>query len=120
MYTQLLDAAFGQFQPAEAGEGTTERGALDEVLRCRGELHDGHADADPDMVPVVLALQISYDVALLELARVVGIDTDPSRFEQPQQERERLESAFRALGLSLEVAIDDEQPVSGCSSSREM
>ena len=38
---------------------------------------------DLDAVPAVLALQIGYDVALLELAEVLGIETDPSRFERP-------------------------------------
>ena len=111
MYTQLLDAAFGQHQPAF--EGTGEPQALDEVLRCRRELEEGiPPDGDADTVPVVLALQIAYDVALLELARVVGVDTDPSRFEQPQLERERLERAFGALGMQLEVVADGERPVS--------
>ncbi len=111
MYTQLLDAAFGQCQPPIEGFG--ERGALDEVVRCHCALEEGiPPDGDADTVPVVLALQIAYDVALLELARVVGVDTDPSRFEQPQLERERLERAFGALGMSLEAAADSDQPVS--------
>jgi len=111
MYTQLLDAASRQHQPAMDGAGESQ--ALDEVLRCRRELEEGiPPDGDADTVPVVLALQIAYDVALLELAGVVGVDTDPSRFEQPQLERERLERAFGALGLSLEVVADGERPVS--------
>ncbi len=78
MYTQLLEAAFGQHPPT--GSGATERNPLDEVLRCRRELEEGvPKGVDPDTVPVVLALQIGYDVALLELARMVGIDTDPGR-----------------------------------------
>jgi len=114
MYTQLLEAAFGQRQPA--GADATERNPLDEALRCRRELEEGvPKGVDPDTVPVVLALQIGYDVALLELARMVGIDTDPSRFEQPNQERERLERAVRDLGISLEMAVDAEEPVSESS-----
>ncbi|MGA2932204.1 MAG: hypothetical protein ABSE98_08985 [Acidimicrobiales bacterium] len=117
MYTQLLQAAFGQRQPA--GADATERNPLDEALRCRRELEEGvPKGVDPDTVPVVLALQIGYDVALLELARMVGIDTDPSRFEQPNQERERLERAVRDLGISLEMAVDAEEPVSESSRSR--
>ena len=114
MYTQLLDAAFGQHQPPF--EGTGEPQALDEVHRCRRELEEGiPPDGDADTVPVVLAREIAYDVALLELARVVGVDTDPSRFEQPQLERERLEHAFGALGMRLEAVADGERPVSECS-----
>ena len=96
--------------------GLGERGALDEVLQCRCALEEGiRPDGDADTVPVVLALQIAYDVALLELARVVGVDTDPSRFEQPQLERERLERALGALGISLEAAVGGDQPVSARS-----
>ena len=39
MYTQLLDAAFGQHQPSVEGSG--ERDALDEVLRCHCALEEG-------------------------------------------------------------------------------
>jgi hypothetical protein len=114
MYTQLLGAALGQHQPPL--EGAAEPQALDEVHRCRRELEEGiPPDGDTDTVPVVLALQIAYDVALLELARVVGVDTDPSRFEQPQLERERLERAFGALGMRLDAVADGERSVSECT-----
>ena len=73
----------------------SERGALDEVLRCRAELESAPPATDPDTVPVVLALEVAYDVALLELARLVGVESDPDRFEQPQLERARLEGALR-------------------------
>ena len=111
MYTQLLDAAIGQHQPPV--EGTSESSALDEVLRCRHDLEHAAPEAgDPDTVPVVLAQQVAYDVALLELALVVGIDSGPSHFEQPQLERERLERAFGALGFNLEAAVDGQRPAS--------
>jgi hypothetical protein len=110
MYTQLLEAAFGQ-RPAPAA-GATEQSALEEVLRCRRELEeDDPPDTDPYAVPVALALQIGYDVALLDLAKAVGIDTDPSSFEQPQQERERIEEALQELGYSLELTTDAEESV---------
>ena len=114
MYTQLLEAAFGQ-RPAPAA-GATERSALEEVLRCRRQLEEGDPpDTDPDTVPVALAMQIGYDVALLDLARVVGVETDASRFEQPQQERERIERALRELGLNLEIIADAEETVTESS-----
>jgi hypothetical protein len=100
MYTQLLDTAFAQHAP---GGGPITRGrAVAEVVRCRDELAEGTpGGADPDTVPEVLALQIGYDVALLELARVLGVETDPSRFDQPQRERDRLEQVFNDLGVDL-------------------
>ena len=100
MYTQLLDAAFGQRGPVLAR--ASERSALDQVLRCRDDLERGApAAADPDLVPTVLAREIGYDLALLELAEVLGIESDPSRFEQPRTERARLEQAFATCGITL-------------------
>jgi hypothetical protein len=105
MYTELLDAAFVERAPVVVRP--TERRALNEVLRCRGKLEeDVPADRDREAVPTVLAREIGYDVALLELADVLGIDTDPSRFEQPQQERARLERAFRDRGITLLTTTD--------------
>jgi hypothetical protein len=104
MYTQLLDAAFAQ--RAHLGGHITRRVAVAEVIRCRDELDEGApAATDADAVPVLLALEIGYDVALMELARIVGVDTDPSRFDQPQRERDRLEQAFSDLGIDLAGAI---------------
>lgn len=112
MYTQLLEAAFAQ-RPAP-GPGATEQDAHEEVLRSRGELQRGvPVGTEPDTVPVALALQIGYDVALLDLARLVGIDTEPERFEQPQQERERLERALGALGFTFEVPTEAEESLPG-------
>jgi hypothetical protein len=99
MYTQLLNAAFAQRPPAA---DRSESDAIDRVVRCRTELDEGAPPGtDADSVPVVLALEIGYDVSLLDLAAVVGVDTDPGRFDQPQSERERLERAFAALGIDL-------------------
>ncbi len=104
MYTQLLCAAFGQ-RPHVSDEAT----AVAEVLRCRFELEEGVSPGpDPAAVPVVLALQIGYDVALLELACLVGIETDPNRFEQPELERKRVERALRERGIHLEVRVVEE------------
>ena len=100
MYTQLLDAAC--VHHARPGGRVTRGVAMAEVIRCRDELDEGVPPGeDPDGVPAVLALQIGYDVALIELARVVGVDTDASRFDQPQRERDRLQQAFNELGIDL-------------------
>ena len=99
MYTQLLSAAIGR-GPSELA-GASERGAFDEVLRSRAELGSAPA-ADPDVVSAVLAREVAYDVALLRLARTVGVESGPDRFEQPELERARLEGALRGRGISLE------------------
>jgi len=105
MYTQLLDAAYDQRPRPLDDEGR----AVAEVLRCRIELDEGvPAGIDPDSVPVLLALQIGYDVALLELAQLVGVDTDPSRFDQPHRERRRVEQALSDRGISLNLPVMEE------------
>jgi hypothetical protein len=100
MYTQLLDAAFGQREPVVVRP--SKRSALDALQRSRGERNeDAPPRSDPDAVPVVLAREIAYDVALLQLAEAWGIETDLGRFEQPLQERARLEQALRERGIML-------------------
>jgi hypothetical protein len=107
MYTQLLDAAFGQRAPVLVRP--TEPDALNAARRCRRELQQEAPPAtDPDAVPVVLAREIGYDVALLELAEILGIETDSSRFEQPLLERARLEQALLDLGIALQSSSESE------------
>lgn len=65
---------------------------------------------DPDAVPTVLAREIGYDVALLELAEVLGIETEPSRFEQPRQERARLERTLLDRGIALKTTPEVRSP----------
>jgi hypothetical protein len=114
MYTHLLDAAYGQRAPVPGSP--TEHSALSAVRRCRGELaRDTPFPSDPEAVPAVLAREISYDVALLELAELLGIETDPSRFEQPWQERARLEQVLRNQGIALRSLSDAEDPAPGPS-----
>jgi hypothetical protein len=45
-------------------------------------------------------------MALLELSEVMGIKTDLHRFEQPQQERARLEEALRDYGVAAPTTTD--------------
>jgi hypothetical protein len=104
MYTQLLDAALEQRAPRHPRPSRTN--AVDEVRRCREELELGVPGRSPDTVPAILALQIGYDVALLELAEVVGIESGPSRFEQPERERDRLRQALNDIGITLDVTVD--------------
>ena len=110
MYTHLLGVARGQRESIERDTESTD--ALAEARRCRDELKAGLPPGlDPDAVPVVLALEIGYDVALIELATALGVTTDPSRFEQPERERARLEKELAAMGVKLDDEEDDQSPV---------
>jgi hypothetical protein len=100
IYTQLLDAAFVQRAPVLVRP--TAHSAVEAARRSRGQLgKEVPPGTDRDAVPVVLAREIGYDVALLELAALLGIETDPSRFDQPRQERLRLEQALSDRGITL-------------------
>jgi hypothetical protein len=104
MYTQLLDAALDQ-RPPRAPDPSPSH-AVEEVRRCREELELGVPEHSIDTVPVVLARQIGYDVALLELAEVVGIESGPGRFDQPERERDRLRQALNDIGINLDVKTE--------------
>ena len=101
MYTRLLEAALEQRPPRHGGASRDD--ALDEVWRCGAELEFGLPGGDVDTVSAVLALQVGYDVALVELAAVMGIASSPSRFEPPERERERLRTALRDLGIRVDT-----------------
>jgi hypothetical protein len=104
MYAQLLDAALEQRPAREPDPSRTH--AVEEVRRCREELELGVPERNIDTVPSVLALQIGYDVALLELAKAVGIESGPSRFDQPERERDRLRRALNDIGIDLDVKTE--------------
>jgi hypothetical protein len=102
MYAELLHAAVGQRALVELLP--TRHSALNALRRSRGQLDEGTPPpTDPDAVPVVLAREIAYDVALLDLADVMGIDTDVHRFERPRQERARLEAALMDSGITAQA-----------------
>jgi hypothetical protein len=111
LYTQLLDAALEQRPPRALGPSRTH--AVEEVRRCREELELGVPEHNVDTVPAVLALQIGYDVALMELAETVGIESGPSRFEQPERERDRLRHALNDMGIDLDVLGEANRRTSG-------
>jgi len=97
MYTQLLAAAL-QRRAADPAERSP---TLAEARRCRTQLEQGTRRSDPDEVSAALALQIGYDIALLRLTGLVGIDSDPEFFDPPLRERNRLEDALAALGIAI-------------------
>jgi hypothetical protein len=50
--------------------------------------------------------QLSYDVALIELVRLLGVECDALEFDRPDKARARLERVLTARGIRLED-LDD-------------
>jgi hypothetical protein len=99
MYSDLLDAAL-----SEAGrpdEGMVARGALAELLHYRRMLEEDAARTGPDWALQALADQLGYDVALIRLARRAGVRCSVRGFDQPEQERGRLEHDVERQGIKL-------------------
>jgi hypothetical protein len=109
MYTQLLATALQRRAADPAERGPT----LAEVRRCRTQLEQGTRRSDPDEVSAALALHIGYDIALLRLTGLVGIDSEPEFFDPPLQERSRLEDALAALGLAITSSSGRQNGLSG-------
>ncbi len=59
---------------------------------------------DPDAVPVVLAREIAYDVALVDLAESVGIETALTASNSRGRSAPALEKALLDSGVVLPVA----------------
>jgi hypothetical protein len=103
MYSMLLAAALDREAETVSPKSTAE--ALARVLRCRP-----HADASrtpqrgSNYDRTIDSL--SYDVALVQLARLVGVDCDVSQFDQAGLARSLLIQEFLALGLPLFDAVD--------------
>jgi hypothetical protein len=99
IYTQLLDTALGQIPSTE--EELTPGEALTELFRCRTVLGAGLARTGSNWAPAAVANELAYDIALIELARSLGVACDVSRFDRPGHERARLERELAARGIRL-------------------
>ena len=99
IYTQLLAAADARACQL-AGEPTNgER--LVELLRCRVQL--GARRPSPSTrgwAPGAIGDQVAYDLALIGLARQLGVACNA--FDPPEPERRRLEAELSARGVSLD------------------
>ena len=101
MYTQLLVAALHERPRPDANMTTDE--ALSALLDARRHLGPiASSERDTDWSSVALANQVAYDLALLDLAKCVGLDCDPSFFEQPHRRRIELERELISRGIRLE------------------
>jgi hypothetical protein len=109
LYTKLLETALDRVHDSDRLPTSGE--ALAELLRCRGQLGMGAFPrvGSGGMVGTVTD-QLAYDIALIELARCLGIDCDLHKFGPPQHERELLEGVLAAQGILLDDLDEQAQP----------
>jgi hypothetical protein len=102
MYTQILEVALRDRSPRPAGMGIGE--GLSALLECRRQLDPiASSQRGRDWSSAALAHQLAYDLALIDLAKCVGLDCDPSSFDQPQRRRIQIEQDLIARGVRLDV-----------------
>ena len=101
MYTQILDVALRERPQREAEMVTGE--ALCALLDCRQHLDlVASSERGSDWSSAALANQIAYDIALIDLARCVGLDCDPGSFDHPQRRRTDIKRQLISRGVRLE------------------
>jgi hypothetical protein len=101
MYTQILDAALREHAQPDGAMTTGE--ALSVLRDCRDHL-GATASSEPgmDWSAAALANQVAHDIALIDLARCVGLDADPHTFDQPERRRGELRRELTARGIGLD------------------
>lgn len=112
MYTELLRRGLDVSQ--EGDEVPTAGQLLTRLLRCRSELLE-RTSSIPEMGrgADAVATQVAYDVALVEFARQLGINSGPEAFDPPQPERARLERALSSGGVNLRNLDEVESSTAG-------
>jgi hypothetical protein len=101
MYADILDSAFGR-RPGMASPPTVTE-AIKQLLDRRNRLAPTRPkERHADWAASALANQVAYDVALIELARSVGIACDPGTFDQPELRRHELNRELAARGVHLD------------------
>jgi hypothetical protein len=100
MYTHILDAALRERSQPDTGMTTGE--ALNVLFECRRQLDSVAPERGTGWSSTALANQVAYDLALIDLARCVGLDCDPGSFDQPQHRRIELEHELISCGIRLD------------------
>jgi hypothetical protein len=101
MYTYILDAALRERSEPDTPLTTNEAVAI--VLDCRRYLGSiASSGWSGDWGSSALSNQVAYDLALIDLARLVGIDCEATSFDQPQQRRIELERKLISRGLEFD------------------
>ncbi len=97
MYVDLLTRALGR--------GDQRRGfdvdlLLADLVQSRARLRATERELKTP-VAEALALELSYDGALIRLCESLGVPTTPDWFANPVRERARLERELAARGMAL-------------------
>ena len=110
MYVQLLDASLDEF--ASSTDALTAPDALAELLRRRSSLCAKRASHVESHLPACYAVsdELSYDVALIRLARLLGIVCDINDFQRPGHGRARIELNLMSLGIAVDELDSQTRP----------
>lgn len=114
MYVQLLDASLDEL--VSPTDGLTAPDALAELLRRRTNLCANRASHAQSHLPASDAVsdELSYDVALIRLARLVGIVCDINDFERPGHGRDRIELNLMSRGIAVDELDSQTRPAPYC------
>ena len=105
MYSELLCGLCAELDPVPLPTSRDELVVI--LLQCRRRLQlHSHGVDDHHVMAEDLALELDHDRMLLRLCAATGIEMDPSRFDNPLAERERLEDLLRAAGIDFRT-LDD-------------
>jgi len=99
LYWSLLEEVL--IHPIEWRDLSRPPDPLAELGRIRRIMEEHLYRSDPGWAIQAVADQLSYDVALIRLARREGIEPDPSSFDLPGRGRNSLASALERCGISL-------------------
>ena len=110
IYTYILEAALSDRTQPDTGmtpstqpdARMTTSDALAVLIDCQRQLGSiASRERSADWSATALANQVAYDLALIDLARSVGLSCEPRSFDQPQQRRIELQRELLSLGIRL-------------------
>ena len=108
MYTRLMCSALDKL--ASSSDGATTGQALAELLRCRNRLGARMSLEGSNRASAAIADELAYDIALIDLARLYGIECDVSDFDNPIRGRALLERGLGSRGVRVGGPGEETRP----------
>jgi hypothetical protein len=103
VYSDWLIAAMSSYPTAP------DHDHLSAFLLALADLEEVRRTYSTSDAEAVLAYELAYDRALINLSLQIGVDTGPEHFAVPERERERLQKALvEALPVLQEVVLPPE------------